>query len=55
MLNFETLIGMVITGLCTGFGCAIGIYIAQRSFIKHFERLLSSKKIINNNKEEKKY
>lgn len=39
MLGFEELIQVGTIGLFTGFGSALGNYMAQRAFIKHFEKL----------------
>lgn len=39
MLDFDTIIVMVTTGLFTGLGSALGNYFAQRAFIKHLEKI----------------
>jgi uncharacterized protein YneF (UPF0154 family) len=30
---------MAVTGLCLGFGLALGNYFAQKSFIKHLDKI----------------
>jgi hypothetical protein len=39
MISAEILFGMVVGGICTGLGSAIGNYFAQRAFIKHLEKI----------------
>jgi len=38
-IDIETLLGMGMVGIFTGFGSAVGNYLAQRSFIKHIDKL----------------
>lgn len=38
-MNWDTIIGLVIGGGCTGLGSAMGNYFAQRAFIKHLEKI----------------
>jgi hypothetical protein len=39
LLEFEDFLQMSLVGIFTGFGSALGNYFAQRSFIKHFEKI----------------
>jgi hypothetical protein len=43
MLDLESLVQAAVTGIftgsCTGFGAAIGIWLANRSLIKHLDKL----------------
>ncbi len=39
MIDFDTLIGLIVGGACTGLGSAIGNYFANRGFIKHLEKI----------------
>lgn len=43
MLDFDSLLQIGLVGLFTGFGSAIGNYLAQRSFIRHLERVTIKK------------
>ena len=38
-MNFDTILGLIIGGACTGLGSALGNYAAQRAFIKHLEKI----------------
>jgi recombination DNA repair RAD52 pathway protein len=38
-MDIENLLQMSLVGIFTGFGSAVGNYLAQRSFIKQFEKL----------------
>lgn len=44
MLTFEALLQMVITGAAIGMGSACGTYVANRAFLKHFDRILDYKR-----------
>jgi len=44
MLTVDTLIQIVVVGICTGFGSALGNYLAQRSFIKHIDKITKNSK-----------
>ena len=46
-ISAKELFMLMVTGLCIGFGSAIGNYLAQRSFIRHLEKINMSK--INGN------
>ena len=37
--SFLNLLPYVLVGIFNGFGTAIGVYFAQRSFIKHIDKL----------------
>ena len=39
MLDFDSLLQIGMVGLFTGFGSAIGNYLAQRSFIRHLDKI----------------
>jgi hypothetical protein len=39
ILDFESLIQIGVIGIFTGFGSALGNYLAQRSFIRHLEKI----------------
>ncbi len=39
LLDIESLVQISIIGLFTGFGSALGNYLAQRSFIRHFDKI----------------
>jgi hypothetical protein len=39
LLDFDSFVQIAMVGIFTGFGSAIGNYLAQRSFIKHFEKI----------------
>lgn len=43
MLEVDALLQIGTVGIFTGFGSAIGNYLAQRAFIKHFEKLAINK------------
>jgi hypothetical protein len=43
-MNLDTLWGLVVGGACTGLGSALGNFLAQWSFIRHFTRLTESLK-----------
>ena len=38
-LDFDTVMAMILGGLFTGLGSAIGNYFAQRAFIRHLEKI----------------
>ena len=44
MMDFDSLVGMGIIGVFTGFGSALGNYMAQRSFIRHLDKLGANNK-----------
>ena len=44
MLDFDALLQISVVGIFTGFGSALGNYLAQRSFIKHLDKLSVNKK-----------
>ena len=44
LFDIDGLLQMSITGLFVGFGSAIGQYFAQRSFIKHLDKIGSGVK-----------
>jgi uncharacterized protein YneF (UPF0154 family) len=39
MLNLDDFLQIGVVAIMTGFGSAIGNYLAQRSFVKHLEKL----------------
>lgn len=39
MLDLDSLVGMGVVGIFTGFGSALGNYLAQRSFIRHLDKI----------------
>ena len=43
MLDFDALLQISVVGIFTGFGSALGNYLAQRSFIKHIDKLTKTK------------
>ena len=40
MLDLDSLVGMGVVGIFTGFGSALGNYLAQRSFIHHLDKIV---------------
>ena len=44
MLDFDSLLQIGMVGIFTGFGSAIGNYFAQRSFIRHLDKISVSGK-----------
>ena len=40
MLDLDSLVGMGVVGIFTGFGSALGNYLAQRGFIKNIEKIV---------------
>ncbi len=39
MLDFDSVLAMVIGGFSAGFGSTLGGYLANRAFIKHLEKI----------------
>lgn len=39
LLDFESLVQIGVVGIFTGFGSALGNYLAQRAFIRRLDRL----------------
>ena len=37
-------VGLIVVGICTGLGSAVGNFLAQYSFIRHVEKLGNGKK-----------
>ena len=44
MLDAEALVQIGVVGIFTGFGSALGNYLAQRSFIKHIDKMTKNSK-----------
>ena len=44
MLTVDSLLQIAVIGLFTGFGSALGNYLAQRSFIKHIDKITKNNK-----------
>jgi hypothetical protein len=44
MLDFDSLMQIGVVGIFTGFGSALGNYLAQRSFIRHLDKVGMVKK-----------
>ena len=43
MPTLDSIIQLVITGAAIGFGSSIGVYLSNRAFIKHLDKLLEKK------------
>jgi recombination DNA repair RAD52 pathway protein len=39
MIDVDSLVQVAIVGIFTGFGSSLGNYLAQRSFIRHLEKI----------------